>query len=282
MFELGIEILPYRDFNFETALKEISALGYKWVNLWSSKAPLPHHVNPGDNPKEVLSLLRKYDLKPSALSIYVLNLEETKERIELAEQLGISTVIFHCQTYYDDFVQSFIPPVLDFAKKHGVRIAVENQISVPFTENFQSEGHGQTYCEAGVDTLAQIDRLITEINDPNLGICLAPAHLWVLGETISQVINHLMERKKLFFYYAWDISRNYSREKDGLNFGSTHDQLPRADGTLDHAVLFKTLNLAGYDGIVSLCSHATEGWSLEKVTSELAISTKYLQKCIEK
>ena len=36
-------------------------------------------------------------------------------------------------------------------------------------------------------------------------MCVAPAHLWVVNETISEVITYLAERKKLFHYYVWDI-----------------------------------------------------------------------------
>lgn len=279
--QFGIEILPYHDFSLEESLREISSLGFKYVNLWSAKAPLPHHINPGDDPIAILQLLDRYGLKPSGLSVYALNQQQIKERIEFAGQLGIDTVIFHCESNYSDFVHSFLPPLVETAERNNVKIAVENHITVPFTEDFESGGHEQERWQEGVDTIAQIKRLVTELDSPNLGVCIAPAHLWVMNETISEAITFLAERKKLFYYYAWDIDRNYKRNVDGLFFGPGEKQLPREDGTLDHKVLLRTLKNTGYEGIISLCCHGTADWPIEKVTAELAASAQYLRKCME-
>lgn len=279
--QFGIEILPYHDFSLEDGLREISSLGFKYVNLWSAKAPLPHHINPGDDPKAIRSLLDKYGLKPSGLSVYALSQEQIKERIVFAEHLGIDTVIFHCQANFPDFIGSFLPPLVETAERHHVKIAVENHITVPFTADFENGGHEQDRWLEGLDTLAQIKRMVTELDSPNLGVCIAPAHLWVMEETISEVIAYLAERKKLFYYYAWDIDRHYKRNVDGLFFGPGELQMPREDGTLDHSVLLRTLKNTGYAGIVSLCCHGTAGWPIEKVTAALAKSTQYLRKCME-
>ena len=115
-----------------------------------------------------------------------------------------------------------------------MRIAVENHITVPFTEDMDQGGHEEERWTEGVDTLAQIKRLLTDLDTPWIGVCVAPAHLWVVNETISEVITYLAERKKLFHYYVWDIGRSYRRGVDGLNFGPGEEPLPRPDGTLDH------------------------------------------------
>lgn len=73
-----------------------------------------------------------------------------------------------------------------------------------------------------------------------------------MGETISEAIFYLAERKKLFFYYIWDVDQHYRRGRDGLNFGPGEQQLPREDGTLDHRVLLRTLKQVGYEGVASL------------------------------
>ena len=150
-----------------------------------------------------------------------------------------------------------------------MRIAVENHITVPFTEDMDQGGHEEERWTEGVDTLAQIKRFSTDLDTPCIGVCVAPAHLWVMNETISEVITYLAERKKLFHYYVWDISRSYRRGVDGLNFGPGEEQLPRPDGTLDHRVLLQTLANVGYEGVASLKCHGTAGWPLEKVTAEL-------------
>ncbi len=281
MFKLGIEILPYHDFPLEEALEEVARLGFSEVNLWSSRAPLAHHVNPGDDPQAIRALLERYRIHPTALTMYGKTQEEMKQRIEFAAQLGIDTVIFDCEAHFPDFVSSFLPPLVDVAAKNGVRIAVENHLTVPFTEDFETGGHEAERWGEGVDSLAQIKRLITELDSPNLGICLAPPHLWVMEETISEAIIYLAERKKLFFYYIWDIDRQYRRGIDGLNFGPGDQQLPREHGTLDHRVLLRTLKYVGYEGIASLKCHGTAGWPLQKVTDQLTKSSQYVKKCME-
>lgn len=280
MYTLGAEILPYHDFPLDVALGELARLDFQHVNLWSSAPPLAAHVNPGDDVGEIRRLLDRHGITPTALTVYGKSQAEIAERIELAAGLGIDTMVFDCEANYADFVGSVLPPLVEVAERHGVRIAVENHLTVPFTEDFESGGHEHERWEEGVDSFEQIKRLVTDVDHPHLGVCLAPPHLWVMGETISQVAAFLMERKKLFFYYIWDIDRAYRRGVDGLNFGPGESQLPRLDGTLDHRVLLHELASLGYDGVASLKCHGTAGWPLEKVTAQLAGSAEYVRACL--
>ena len=133
-----------------------------------------------------------------------------------------------------------------------VHIAVENHLTVPFSADFESGINEDKRWDEGVDTLAQIKKLVTDIDHPNLGVCLAPPHLWVMNDSISEAIIFLAERKRLYYYYIWDIDRAYRHGVDGLNFGPGEMQLPRVDGTLDHAVPLSTLKRIGYQGAASL------------------------------
>ncbi len=280
MYQFGAEILPYHDYDLETALCELRGLGFRAINLWSSRAPLAHHINPGDDVGEIKRLLKKYEVTPTALTMYGKTQDEMRERIELAAELGIPYAIFDCEANYRNFVSTFLPPLLDTCEKVGVKIAVENHITVPFTEDMDRGGHENERWSEGVDTLDQVKRLLTDLDTPYLGICLAPAHLWVMNETISEVITYLAERKKLFFYYVWDIDRAYRRGHDGLDFGLGEQQLPRPDGTLDHGVLLRRLADVGYQGVASLKCHGTVGWPLEHVTSQLRASADYVRACL--
>jgi hypothetical protein len=280
MFRYGAEILPYHDFDLETGLSELSKLGFKEVNLWSSAAPLAHHINPGDDTKKIRDLLEKYKMRPSGITTYGKTQQEMLDRIDLASEIGIDTMVFDCESNYPDFVNKFLPPLVERGRKKGVKIAVENHLTVPFSSDFETGTNEENRWDEGVDTLAQIKRLINDIDDPFLGVCIAPSHLWVMNETISEVITYLAERKRLFYYYIWDIDRNYKRGVDGLNFGPGEMQLPRKDGTLDHAVLLGTLNRVGYTGPASLKCHGTHGWSLEKVTSQFSMSNEYIKSCM--
>ena len=279
MFRYGAEILPYHDFDLETALSELAKMGFREVNLWSSAAPLAHHINPGDDTKKIRDLLDKYKMRPSGITTYGKTQQEMLDRIDLASEIGIDTMVFDCEANYADFVNKFLPPLVEQGRKKGVKIAVENHLTVPFSSDFETGTNEENRWDEGVDTLAQIKRLINDIDDPFLGVCIAPSHLWVMNETISEVITYLAERKRLFYYYIWDIDRNYKRGVDGLNFGPGEMQLPRIDGTLDHAVLLGTLNRVGYTGPASLKCHGTHGWSLEKVTQQFSTSNDYIKSC---
>lgn len=282
MFRYTAEILPYHDHPLEAALAELAKLNYNEVNLWSSAAPLAHHVNPGDDVGAIKALLEKYRLKPCGLTMYGKNQAEMLERIDFAAELGIDTVIFDCEANYSDFVAKFLPPLVERAERRGVRIAVENHLTVPFSADFEAGGNEEKRWDEGVDSLAQIKRLVTDIDHPNLGICLAPPHLWVMGETISQAITFLAERKRLYYYYIWDVDRAYRRGVDGLNFGPGEKQLPRVDGTLDHAVPLAELKRVGYTGAASIKCHGTHGWSLDYISAQLNASDAYIRDCLRR
>lgn len=282
MFRYTAEILPYHDHPLESALAEIAGLGYGEVNLWSSSAPLARHVNPGDDVGAIKSLLEKYRLKPCGLTMYGKSQAEMLERIDFAADLGIDTVIFDCEAHYSDFVATFLPPLVARAEQRGVRIAVENHLTVPFSADFEKGGNEEKRWDEGVDSLAQIKRLVKDIDHPNLGVCLAPPHLWVMGETISEAITFLAERKRLFYYYIWDIDRAYRHGIDGLNFGPGEKQLPRVDGTLDHAVPLAALKRVGFTGAASVKCHGTHGWSLDHISAQLKASDTYIRDCLRR
>jgi sugar phosphate isomerase/epimerase len=284
MFRYTAEILPYHDYPLDTALAELRQLGFTEVNLWTSAAPLARHVNPGDDVGKIKDTLARYDMTPCGLTMYGKSQDEMLERVQFAHDLGIDTVIFDCEANYPEFVSSFLPPLVESAERLGVRIAVENHLTVPFTEDFESGGQHNEAArwDEGVDSLAQIKRLVRDIDHPNLGVCLAPPHLWVMGETITEAITFLAERKRLFYYYVWDVDRSYRHGVDGLNFGPGENQLPRPDGTLDHAVLLGALKRVGYSGAASLKCHGTHGWPLEKVTEQLRSSDAYIRDCLDR
>jgi sugar phosphate isomerase/epimerase len=257
MFRYAAEILPYHDYPLDVSIRELATVGFTEVNLWSAEKPLAAHVQPGDDPSAILALLSRYGMKPCGLTAYGNTQDGMLARIELARELGIDTVIFDCQANYPDFVSKFLPPLVEAAARNGVRIAVENHLTVPFSADFESGG-----------------------NHPNLGICLAPPHLWVMGESVSEAITWLAERKRLFYYYIWDIDRAYRHGVDGLNFGPGEKQLVRPDGTLDHVVTLGTLKRAGYQGPASVKCHGTAGWPLDKVTAELTKADAYVKQCL--
>jgi sugar phosphate isomerase/epimerase len=282
LFRYTAEVLPFHDFDLDTALGELARMGYREVNLWASAAPLAHHVRPGDDPSQIKTLLDKHGLSACGLTMYGKSQEQILAGINWAPSVGIDTIVFDCEANYGDFVHDFLPPLVRAAERNNVRIAVENHLTVPFTPDFEHGVNEDRRWDEGVDTLDQIKRLIRDVKSPNLGVCLAPPHLWVMDEVIANAISFLAERKRLFYYYIWDIDPEYRHGQDGLNFGSGEKQLPRPEGTLDHAVLLGLLGSVGYSGPASLKCHGTHGWSMEKVTSQLAASDAYVRSCLDR
>lgn len=281
MFRYTAEIVPYHEIPFEDAIRDLADMGFDEVNLWSSAAPLARHVNPGDDVAEIQRVLDKYRMRPVGLTCYGKSQDEMLARIDLAAELGIDTLVFDCEAQYSDFVSTFLPPLVEAGRKRGVRIAVENHLTVPFSADFEDGGGEDQRWDEGVDTFEQIKRLVRDIDDPYLGVCLAPPHLWVMQESISAIIAFLMERKRLYYYYIWDIDRAYRHGVDGLNFGPGESQLPRPGGTLDHAVLLRALAANGYEGPASLKCHGTHGWSLEKISQHMRASDAYLRPVVQ-
>ena len=97
MFTFGAEIRPYHDYSLDVALGELAGLGFTHVNLWSSRAALAHHVNPGDDVAAIRRLLRTHGMTPTGLTLYGHDQAGLLRRIELAAELGIDTVIFDCE-----------------------------------------------------------------------------------------------------------------------------------------------------------------------------------------
>ncbi len=280
MYTLGAEIVPYHDYSLDESLRDLAELGLTHVNLWTSSPPLAHHVNPGDDITAIKAILKKYGITATGLTMYGKSQDEMRQRIEMAAELEIPYVVFDCEEHYPNFVSRFLPPLLETCEKTGVKIAVENHLTVPFTSDFEAGGHEQERWDEGVDTLGQIKRLVTDLDSPFLGVCIAPPHLWVEQETIGDVVRFLMERKKLFHYYVWDIDPAYQRGEDGLDFGPGEQQLPRPDGVLDWKVLLHDLASAGYEGVASLKCHGTAGWEREYITSKLRDSAEYVRGCL--
>ncbi|MGH3594792.1 MAG: sugar phosphate isomerase/epimerase family protein [Mycobacterium sp.] len=280
MFRYTAETLPFHDFTLEVAIRSFAEMGFTEVNLWSSAHPLASHVNPGDDLGQILALLDKYGMRACGLTMYGRTQQEMLDRIDFASELSIDTVILDCEANYSGFVTTFLPPLVEAGARTGVRIAVENHLTVPFSADFETAGNEDRRWQEGVDNLAQLKRLIRDVDHPNLGVCLAPPHLWVMNETVSDAITFLAERKRLYYYYIWDIDRAYRHGVDGLNFGPGEKQLPRPDGTIDHAVPLGALKRVGYSGPASLKCHGTQGWSLAYLKERLTASDAYVRSCL--
>ena len=70
MFTYGAEILPFHDHDFESSIRTLADMGFADVNLWSSAAPLAHHISPGDDVGSIRTILDRYGVRPTGLTVY--------------------------------------------------------------------------------------------------------------------------------------------------------------------------------------------------------------------
>ena len=190
MYTLGAEIVPIHDYPLEDSLRVARGHGphpRQPLDLGRAARPSrqPRRRHRGDQGGSSA----KYGITPTGLTMYGKTQEEMRQRIEMAAELDIPYVVFDCEEHYPNFV-SRLPAAAPAkpASETGVKIAVENHLTVPFTADFESGGHEAERWDEGVDTLAQIKRLVTDIDSHYLGVCVAPPHLWVISETIADVV----------------------------------------------------------------------------------------------
>ena len=153
--------------------------------------------------------------------------------IEAAQILGVDWMVMHPSNLphdplYDrkkalDHNIAYIAPYLEFAKKLGIGIAVENMVDFG--------GHRRRYC-AG-DPYEHIE-LVDAFNDPSLGMCIDTGHANNSGVYAPDYIRLAGKRLKCLH-----IDDNLA-DKDA--------HLPPFFGTVDWKGVMKALHEIGYEG----------------------------------
>ncbi|HXQ37907.1 MAG TPA: sugar phosphate isomerase/epimerase, partial [Anaerolineales bacterium] len=138
------------------------------------------------------------------------------------------------------------PPIVKFAKDHGIRIAIEN---CPMIFSYDEWPGGNNLAASPA-----IWRKMWEIiSDANFGLNLDPSHLILQMIDYEHVIHEFAD--KLFHVHAKDLHI----DRDGLyNNGVLSQgmgwQVPRLPGRgdVDWAKFFAALKSVGYDYVVSI------------------------------
>jgi sugar phosphate isomerase/epimerase len=166
--QFSIESLPFREVSLQVMGQAVARLGFRAVNVWASAPPLAAHVDvTKDDPWLVGRRLDRLGLRAVGVTMYGKSLEEMSAGVTFASALGAERVVFDCEANYGDFVGRFLPPLLQVAEREDVDLCVENHLTVPFTPDFEHDGHEQERWEEGVDSYAQIKRLVTRSITPS-------------------------------------------------------------------------------------------------------------------
>jgi len=198
--KLGAAQYPYLwDYSIEYALKHISDIGFKYVELMST----PPHIWPrGLNKKEresIKALFDKYELKLIALNPTFLDLnlastnpgirEETvtqiKEQIDLAYDLGAEIVVIIAgkrhpliapsfERIWEEFAKEAVFECVRYAEEHNVIFGLEN---------------GPTLF---IEKASQLKQIVEEVNSPYMKVVFDVANATMV-EPILPAIDEVKE-----------------------------------------------------------------------------------------
>ncbi len=175
-----------------------------------------------------------FPIAKDAYRIPAENVEELLRRsLEVAGALGISQVIFHPIRIYDSTMEQRIAknreillPYGEYAKKCGVKIAVEN-LFCQHKEN--PKKLTANACSTGIELAAMIDAL-----DDNFVACLDVGHSGLAGQSAAEMIRTL-GKKRLHALHVHD--NNYLEDQHQVPY----------QGDMDWDSIVDALAEIGYD-----------------------------------
>ena len=217
-----------------------------------------------DGAKNIRKMLDGYGLTISSLGYYPNPLHPEPEHretvighlkkvIEAAEMLEVPIVGTFVGKDKDktvpqnleDFAKIW-PPIVKFAKKHGVKIAIEN---CPMIFSYDEWPGGNNLAS----TPAIWREMWEIIPDDNFGLNLDPSHLILQMIDYERVVREFAD--KIFHVHAkdlhvdWDGVYNHGVLSQGMGW-----QVPRLPGLgdMDWGKFFAALTAIGYDYVVSI------------------------------
>jgi sugar phosphate isomerase/epimerase len=202
---------------------------------------------------QVRSLLKTHDVRISSLACYVklsgvpeVQAAQSRQTLEkalaLAERLGVSTVCTiagmpvqgktRAETITQDLPGVF-RPLLDRAKQHGVRLALENW----FATNIQHLDHW---------------RLIFEVlPDDHFGLNFDPSHLDWQGIDVHAAVNEF--RQRIFHVHAKDVAVDTAKlARVGYQGDGWWRYVLPGYGRIRWGEFIGVLRQAGYDDVLSI------------------------------
>jgi sugar phosphate isomerase/epimerase len=271
--KLGLLTAAFPDQTLEQVAQWAQENGYEALEVacWPSSGSEHRrysgvaHIDVHDfNPRTVLKTLERYGLVISSLAYYPNNLDPDKEArqaandhlrkvVEAAQRLQVETVGTFVgrdqnrsvKVNLEDFSRVW-PPLVKFAREHGVRIAIENCPMI-FSPDEWPGGRNLAYSPALWRQLFEI------IPDENFGLNFDPSHLvWQMID-YTRAVREFSSR--IFHVHAKDmeIDRDGLYEEGVLSAGIGW-QVPRLPGLgeVRWDRFLSALYAIGYDWVVSV------------------------------
>jgi sugar phosphate isomerase/epimerase len=245
----------YAGDSLETALRELAAAGFGAVDLWAAPRSC-QHVDPlTDDPDRLCQLLADLGLRPAALSVDGSDVTRTLASIDFAAAIKAPVVVTGAGARALPDVATHLRPLLKRAAARGVVVALGNRTNT------------------ALESLAELQDLLSALDAPSLGIAYAPAHSYVCGESPEIVVQALGAR--IAFLCAGDVPPRFHRGSRESFWVEPEGQVPGA-GCLDFASILRALRQAGYQGYADVVWFGAESWDLPRITAALRSAARFL------
>lgn len=263
----------YASHSFETSLKEMSEIGIRYVDIWSSPA-ICDHANPErDSVDEIRELLLKYEMTAVSMSLFLVNDEDRMRRMRFASQLGIPMVIWEpAQSVdWDDNMGNLNPCAVPFGEDKGTFLDYAGKLTKYLKAAQEMNlrvGIEVPHCYTFNEYLFQIYRLDQEIKEDGLSYIIAPSHCSARGYEAEDVYR-MVAPERVSMLYLWDVKKDFRFPESDRAFGSGEEQLP-GGGQRDFERQISNFRKMGFQGWYNISVHGTEGWkNCKKVTEHL-------------
>ena len=300
--KLGLVSAILDGWDLEGMLKQASAAGYSCVEVacWpAGKAERRYagvsHIDVCNTSPEYIAqvkgLFEKYGLTISSLAFYPNPLDPAKgpaavehlyHVIEMSALLGVNMVTTfigreQSKTVEEnlELVKQVWPPILDYAKGKGVKVAIEN---CPMLFGADQWPGGQNLFTSPANWQKVFDVLPYD----NLGINYDPSHfIWQMIDYIKPIQQF---KDRIFHVHVKDIKLYRDRLNQvgimGYPLDFMSPKLPGL-GDVDWGKYISALTDIGYDGpvCVEVEDKAFEG-SPERIVDSIVLSRKYMEQFV--
>lgn len=268
----------YASHSFETALREMSRIGFRYVDIWSNPA-ICNHIDPRkDSVEEIKRLLEKYDMTAVSMSLFLMSDEERIERMQFASELGIPVVIWEPAQSADwkDNMTNLSAESVPYGKERGTfneyMDFLKRDIEIAGKMNLRV-GLEVPHCYTHNEYPYQIYRTDREIAGDGLVFVLAPSHCNARGYE-AETVYELVSPERVYMLYLWDVKRDFSYPESDRAFGTGEEQLP-GGGQRDFKRQIDYFKNKNFNGWYNISVHGTEGWK------DCEMVTEYLKKSYE-
>jgi sugar phosphate isomerase/epimerase len=257
---LVVSTLMFPDNKRSEILEPIAKSGFQDIDIWMVPG-WGEHLFLDEDIQKVKKEFQELGLSVPMMSYY--DQAPVLDKLKFAKELGVKVAVsggFNAKTNLEK-VKS-LKEELDLAYELGIKIAYENHY-----------GELNTIQDM-VDFIEAVD------HHPAAGICLAPTHLALYGDTAEDAIFTLKDR--IFVIYIWDMEVYTTQEEADLSkednwWENGVAQTPGASDIDFRSYLTAAVRYAP-EALWSLTWHGTYDWGVDRIIGSLKQAANVVDK----